>query len=116
MKTLSREDVLEIYQIRCTLERMAAEIVLDKGDRSAIGELEEKLKEVEEGPVADLYEMIGRDLEFHRALVTASGSERLLELWERLVSELRFALSLVDPSFSSRLCLANPPTTSQCNP
>jgi DNA-binding GntR family transcriptional regulator len=101
VKTLSSDDVLEIYSLRCALETIAAERVIDVGDPNIPYELEQRLDlvEAESAAVPDLYAVISTDLEFHRTLVRAANNSRLLEMWERLVGELRLALSLIEPEF-----------------
>jgi DNA-binding GntR family transcriptional regulator len=101
VKQLSGDDVLEIYSVRCTLEAMAAELVIDQSAVDVTDMLEEKLTELEHESLrhADLPDVITIDLQFHRAFVAAAGNSRLLHMWERLVGELRLALSLVPREF-----------------
>lgn len=101
VKQLSGDDVLEIYSLRCTLEAMAAELIIDKNAPGVTEMLEEKLEELEQETVsdADLPDLITIDLRFHRAFVAAGGNSRLLHMWERLAGELRLALSLVPSEF-----------------
>jgi DNA-binding GntR family transcriptional regulator len=101
VKQLSGDDVLEIYSVRCTLEAMAAELVIEESAPGVSNMLEEKLMELEQESVrhADLPDVITIDLQFHRAFVAAAGNSRLLHMWERLVGELRLALSLVPREF-----------------
>ena len=98
VRTLSGQDILEIYTVRCALEAMAAELLIDRNDPQAIDELESDLLSTESGS-GDLAARIDKDLEFHRALVRLSGNGRLLFMWEHLASQLRLALTLVDPTF-----------------
>jgi DNA-binding GntR family transcriptional regulator len=99
VKRLSGDDVLEIYSLRCALERMAADLVIDANSPELVGELEAQLDELERDMVGqrELHDMIATDLRFHWSLVHAAGNSRLLETWERLVGQLRLALSLVPP-------------------
>ena len=48
VKQLSGDDVLEIYSVRCTLEAMAADLVIDKSAAGVTNMLEEKLRELEQ--------------------------------------------------------------------
>lgn len=101
VKQLSGDDVLEIYSVRCTLEAMAADLVIDKSAAGVTNMLEEKLRELEQESLshADLPDVITTDLQFHRAFVAAAGNSRLIHMWERLVGELRLALVLVPREF-----------------
>jgi DNA-binding GntR family transcriptional regulator len=101
VKRLSGQDVVEIYSLRCTLEGMAAELIIDANSGELVDELEALLDELETDMVGqrELYDVITTDLRFHWSLVHAAGNTRLLQMWERLVGELRLALSLVPPEF-----------------
>ena len=99
VRTLTGEDILEIYTLRCALEGMAAELAIGAAGEG-IDELEAKLARMErEEPELDLRAVIGEDLEFHRALVVLSGNTRLVSMWEQIAGQLRLALTLVDPAF-----------------
>lgn len=101
VKRLSGDDVLEIYSVRCTLEQMAADLIIDAGRPQLVDQLEAQLDALEREMLGDheLYDMITTDLQFHWLLVQAAGNRRLLAMWERLAGELRLALSLVTPQF-----------------
>ena len=96
--TLAGDDIMEIYTLRCALEGLAAETVAARGDEQALGALERQI-ELEEEPGLELASLITRDLEFHRLLVYSSGNRRLAQMWDQLASQLRFALTLVDPAY-----------------
>jgi DNA-binding GntR family transcriptional regulator len=95
VKRLSGDDVLEIYSVRCTLEQMAADLVIDAERPQLVDQLDVLEREMRED--RELHEMIAVDLRFHWLLVHAGGNRRLLAMWERLAGELRLALSLVTP-------------------
>lgn len=99
VRTLDGDDILEIYTARCALEGMAAELVIERASEDALAELQQRLDAIESGQSSELPSVITRDLEFHRTLVRHSGNSRLLVLWEQLASQLRLALTLVDPAF-----------------
>jgi DNA-binding GntR family transcriptional regulator len=99
VRTLDGGDILEIYTARCALEGMAAELVIERASAEAFDELETRLDAIESGESSELPSIISRDLEFHRTLMRHSGNSRLLVLWEQLASQLRLALTLVDPAF-----------------
>ncbi len=99
VRTLTGEDIREIYTLRCALEGMAAELAIGAAGE-AIDELEARVEKVEhEEPEVELRAVIGEDLEFHRALVRLSGNTRLMSMWEQIAGQLRLALTLVDPAF-----------------
>jgi len=99
VRSLTGQDMFEIYAIRCALEGMAAQLFMDHASSEALGQLEHLIDEVEATPVSDLRGVIDQDLAFHRSLVKLSGSERLASMWEQLAGQLRLALTLVDPAF-----------------
>jgi DNA-binding GntR family transcriptional regulator len=74
VKRLSGQDVVEIYSLRCTLEGMAAELIIDANSGELVDELEALLDELETDMVGqrELYDVITTDLRFHWSLVHAA--------------------------------------------
>jgi DNA-binding GntR family transcriptional regulator len=99
VQSLAGEDIFEIYAVRCALEGMAAELLMDRASPEMLQELEHMIDQVEASPDGDLRVTIDQDFQFHRRLVMLSGSARLAGMWEQLAGQLRLALTLVDPAF-----------------
>lgn len=99
VRTLTGHDVEEIYAVRCALEGMAAELVIEGASKEMIDELEELVLQVKESARDSLHELIELDLQFHRKLVGLANNKTLARMWSELVSQLHLALTLVKPSF-----------------
>jgi DNA-binding GntR family transcriptional regulator len=99
VRNLTGDDIFEIYAVRCALEGMAAELLMDHSSPEVLDELEHMIDRVESVPGGDLRAIIDQDFQFHRELVRLSGSGRLAGMWEQLAGQLRLALTLVDPAF-----------------
>jgi DNA-binding GntR family transcriptional regulator len=94
VREVGEREMTEAYAVRAALERLAAETAapLLKGDvgglrRSAVGLLKAARAGDREGYAR-------HDLDFHRAIVNASGNRTLIQLWESLAFETRTRLTL----------------------
>jgi GntR family transcriptional regulator, rspAB operon transcriptional repressor len=78
---LSREDVVQICEIRALIEGLAARWAIEKDHKKLVKELQKNIasaeKEVAKGNVTTFIELDGQ---FHEIIAKLSGSERLLEL------------------------------------
>ncbi len=99
VRSLTGHDIFEIYAVRCALEGMAAELLMEHASARELDDLEKMIDRLEASPPSDLGAVVHQDFEFHRELVRLSRSERLAAMWEQLASQLRLALTLVDPAF-----------------
>lgn len=99
VRDLSGRDIFEIYAVRFALEGIAAELCMEQTTPEALEDLERQIDRVESAEDGNLRTAIDQDLDFHRALVSMSGSERLASMWESIAGQLRLALTLVDPAF-----------------
>lgn len=99
VRLLTGQDIFEIYTIRCALEGLAAELVMDRDAPDDLAQLEEPIDRLEEKPQEDIRGQIEDDLTFHRTLVGLSRNRRLMAIWDQLVGQIRLALTLVDPTF-----------------
>lgn len=88
VRRFSPEEVEEVYGVRALLEGEAARLAALRATLWELGELEERLKAIDEAPREDYAEQMRRDLEFHRALVRLSGNRTLFRLYEDLLSSL----------------------------
>ena len=101
VRTLTGQDISEIYTARCAIEGMAAELAME-APAEDLDRLDRMVVQVEawDGVSRDnLREVVDRDFEFHRALVDLSGNARLVAMWEQIAGQLRLALTLADPAF-----------------
>jgi DNA-binding GntR family transcriptional regulator len=107
VRVLTGSDVREICTLEIALESLAVRLIIEQGHADSARELEVRLAETEEAVrTSSIAERIARDFAFHRALVRLGGNSRLLDAWERLVGELRLALSVIDPIYFEEAFLA----------
>lgn len=88
---LSREDILEIYEIREVIDSVASRRVARSESRDAVvatldNLLEQQRRAVEAGDVQAYRDL---DLAFHQAIWTSSGNHRLIVLAENLLGQVR---------------------------
>jgi len=94
---LTNDDVLDIYLAREALESAAIRsIVANNTSAAASQALDEFVTQMEEAEAAGDWEAVGIfDLEFHVALVEASGSQRLQRMFSTVISETRLCLGVL---------------------
>jgi DNA-binding GntR family transcriptional regulator len=85
---LSLADVEDAYKVRAHLEAYAARLVASSGLVDHLPRLREAIERMRGCAASkDLEGLVAADVEFHRAICTASGSRRLLQAWEMLNPE-----------------------------
>lgn len=94
---LSDDDVRDIYLARDALESSAVKHIISTGKSlEAAAQLDSLVKLMQESEKAGDWEAVGRyDLEFHTALVAATGSERLQRMFSTVISETRLCLGVL---------------------
>jgi DNA-binding GntR family transcriptional regulator len=98
---LEPNDVYDIYVARSAIERAAAILLILRGDREqAAAVLDETVRDMaaaadEDDPTA----LSEADLRFHEALISASGSRRLVRMARTLMIETRMCLSLLQQTY-----------------
>lgn len=94
---LTDDDVLDIYLAREALESAAVRtIVANNHAAAAARTLDHHVRQMEEAEAAGDWEAVGNfDLEFHVALVEASGSQRLRRMFSTVISETRLCLGVL---------------------
>jgi DNA-binding GntR family transcriptional regulator len=89
VRSLSKDEFLELYQVREALEMMAVRLAVPKLEAGDLGELEELIgimsRHAERGEVTEFFEA---NVAFHARLFEASGNERLQELYGQLVGQM----------------------------
>lgn len=94
---LNEDDVRDIYLARDALESAAVkQIIASDGSVEAADELDKVVELMAAAEAADDWPSVGtHDLEFHSALVAASGSERLQRMFSTVISETRLCLGVL---------------------
>src|SRR2546428_3074743 len=89
VRSLSKDEFLELYQVREALEMMAVRLAVPKLAAEDIAELEQLIAAMnghaERNQVADFFEA---NMAFHARLFEASGNARLQELYGQLVGQM----------------------------
>lgn len=94
----SREDVEDIFKLRVALEVEAMRLVIEAGSvpeeaRAAVKQLSDLSAK------ASWSEVVEPDLRFHRAIMEAAGSERLLRAYLGLQSEIVLCMVQLEPAY-----------------
>jgi DNA-binding GntR family transcriptional regulator len=94
---LTDEDVLDVYVAREALESAAIRSIISSGTTAVASEsLDRLVALMEKAEAAADWETVGNvDLEFHVALVDASGSPRLKRMFATVISETRLCLGVL---------------------
>ena len=94
---LTDEDVRDIYVAREALESAAIRSIISSATTAAASEsLDRFVTMMEKAEAAGDWEAVGNfDLEFHVALVDASGSDRLKRMFSTVISETRLCLGVL---------------------
>jgi DNA-binding GntR family transcriptional regulator len=82
---LSRQDVADAYQLRAYLEGYGARLAASRASAESLARLLELIERMRAcAAVQDLDGLVSADVAFHREVCLASGSRRLLQVWETL--------------------------------
>jgi DNA-binding GntR family transcriptional regulator len=97
---LTDDDVCDIYLAREALESAAIRAIIANGTAAAAAEsLDQYVTLMEKAEAVGDWEAVGNfDLEFHVALVDASGSQRLRRMFDTVISETRLCLVVLTAS------------------
>jgi DNA-binding GntR family transcriptional regulator len=90
VRTLSPEDIREIYDVRATLESGAIRLILERGNTRGVRSLQAAVLALDAARQADDRDaFVEADLRLHEELCRASRNRRLLEAWSSQVTLLR---------------------------
>jgi DNA-binding GntR family transcriptional regulator len=90
VRTLSPDEIREIYDLRATLESGAIRLILERDDPGRVAVLQAAIVALEEARKAnDRDAFVEADLRLHEELCRASGNRRLVDAWSSQVSLLR---------------------------
>lgn len=90
--SLARDDVADLYKFRAALEIEAARLAIRAG--ASLADAEKMVEQLEAMTGAESWaETIAVDLGFHREVVRAGGSSRLLRAYVAMSSELQLILA-----------------------
>lgn len=95
VRTLHRQDVVDLYTIRRTLETQGARSApqAQEGDRKHLKQAFERL--CESAYSNDSYIIVKADLAFHGAVIGLTGSPRINSFYSQISAEMEMAISLI---------------------
>jgi DNA-binding GntR family transcriptional regulator len=97
---LSEEDIRDLYGVRTMLELEVVRRLTERHARPALADA--ALRRLEHfGDQAKWNEVVDADLDFHLALVEASGSRHIAHLYDLLSDEIRLCLAQLRPAYES---------------
>jgi DNA-binding GntR family transcriptional regulator len=102
LRPVEAHDVHELGLLRCALERLAAELVVERADDAGIAELKAVVTQMyaaesETAPQAKLTEL---DATFHELLCRLAQHEPLLRVWSSMRDQLTLAMRTVNLAWS----------------
>ena len=97
---LSHHDVRDIYLARAAVESTAVEHIIATADLGGVADpLERLVTLMTEAEAADDWQALSRwEMEFHTALVAATGSPRLQRMFNTVILETRLCRGALTPS------------------
>lgn len=97
--------IMDLFFVRTMVETEAVRMVTARRARPPLAE--QAVRRLEGfGPEANWSEVVEADLAFHRAMVMATNSPRLLRLFGLLEDEIRLSISQLKPAYESAAALA----------
>lgn len=85
VRSLTHEDLAEMYSLRAHLERMAVRLARPQLTETVFDRLEDLIAEMErEARAGRVSSMVEVDVAFHRLIVERSGHRLLLKTWEQI--------------------------------
>jgi DNA-binding GntR family transcriptional regulator len=92
VRTLSDQEILDMFAVRAALEGLAAFIVSGRTDHGPlIAQLQAALDALEAAR-GSIKQMVEIDLNFHRLLCELTGNTTLLRTWEALAGSIRMSI------------------------
>ena len=85
VKTLTHQEMKELYMIRSTLEGLAVRIYSGRMTQAGLKKLREAIDDMNAAAaVENLYEVVAADERFHQEIVEEAGCQKLLQMWKTL--------------------------------
>jgi DNA-binding GntR family transcriptional regulator len=96
VRTVTSEELLEIYPVRAALEQVAAQAAAAQLTSEELDDLEREVEAMSEAAHAgDLHAQAEHDTAFHRIIVEASGNSILQDVWRSLRVETRTLITAI---------------------
>ncbi len=94
VREITEREIEEAYLVRSVLEQLAAELAAPKL-KGNIGDLKKEVDAfVDAAKKRDLKNYSAHDMEFHRRIIEAADNQLLASMWDTVVLESKFRLTL----------------------
>ncbi|WP_179141521.1 GntR family transcriptional regulator [Primorskyibacter flagellatus] len=102
MRVLTGAEVRQLLEFRCVIEGAAFASLADRADRNeALKVLRKAYVAIEESAnIDDPAQQISADLSFHRIVVEMAGNNWLLQSFDRMSTQMRYAIRLMSRNLS----------------
>jgi DNA-binding GntR family transcriptional regulator len=99
---LDRKDIEEIFSLRSVIEVLAVREAIPRLTAEDLEGLEDLIEEmVSAAEERDMTRLVDSDLEFHQRLVYIADHSRLLDVWQRMYTQLRLFLAMKDQLYDN---------------
>ncbi|NPV78500.1 MAG: GntR family transcriptional regulator [Anaerolineae bacterium] len=93
---LTTDDILEIYQLRAAIEKMAVELAVKNLTPEWISALENIIEEMKQpANIQDRLISSRLDTQFHQTIMTISGHTRGIKIWTQMSRQIQMVLYTV---------------------
>lgn len=107
VRTINAIDIIEIFEVRRALEASAGRKVCANLAKQDLKLLEKQYERMKKSALdADFVAQIEADLGFHRLICQLSGNKRLLDLFDQISNEIRFAIVHLQILYEDNVALA----------
>ncbi len=100
VRTVSHDEIMELYQIREALEALAVRLAAPRLDKGALADFETRFRELKaRGAKLTYTEVRPLGEEFHQYLIKQAGNAKLMSLLEQIRDQLRsvWTMSMLGP-------------------
>jgi DNA-binding GntR family transcriptional regulator len=105
---LDRKDIEEIFSLRSVIEVLAVREALPRLTAEDLEGLDELVKEmINAAEERDMARLVESDLEFHQRIVHLADHSRLLDVWQRMYTQLRLFLAMKDQLYDNPMDVAD---------
>jgi DNA-binding GntR family transcriptional regulator len=101
VRVMSAEEIRDVFQVRAALETLAAGLLGDRDDRSAIGaRLRDALEPLKDEKL-EFSAQIEADLGFHQLICELTGNKTLVKSWQQLVGQIEMMIIAAGPAVAA---------------
>ncbi|MES2529534.1 MAG: GntR family transcriptional regulator [Pseudomonadota bacterium] len=97
VRTISVQEIDDLYEVRLSLEMTAIELACRKADDAGLARVQAMVEAmVQQAPMLPQHERIGSDLALHTLICELSGNAHLLRIYQNTQTEMRMVIALID--------------------